>query len=73
MTYATVEAAHEYPGFRDRIEALCQAPIFQGPRSDRLREQLRPFDEYYQRRAAEESSRGPSEKPRPRFVGRGVV
>ncbi len=73
VTYATVEAAHEYPGFRERIEALCQAPIFQGPRSDRLREQLRPFDEYYQRRAAEESSRGPSEKPRPRFVGRGVV
>ena len=56
VTYATTEAAHEYPTFRNRIEALCQIPIFQGRRADRIREHLRPFDEYYEQRKAEENA-----------------
>jgi hypothetical protein len=56
VTYATTEAAHEYPTFRSRIETLCQIPIFQGRRADRIREQLRPFDEYYEQRTAEENT-----------------
>ena len=73
MTYATVEAAHEYPTFRERIEALCQVPVFRGPRADHIRERLRPFDEYYQRRAAQAGPRDPSEKPEPHFIRYGVA
>jgi hypothetical protein len=54
VTYATPEAIHEYPTFRRRIETLCQMPTFQGRRADRIRDQLRPFDEYYANRTAEE-------------------
>jgi hypothetical protein len=73
VTYATVEAAHEYPEFRERIEALCQVPIFRGSRADQIRKGLRPFDEYYQRRAAEADPRDPSQKPEPHFVRHGIV
>ena len=73
VTYATVEAAHEYPSFRERIDVLCQSSIFQGARADQIRQQLRPFDEYFQRRAAEENSRDPSEKPQPRYVRHAIA
>jgi hypothetical protein len=68
VTYATVEAAHEYPTFRERIEALSQVPVFRGSRADHIRDRLRPFDEYYQRRAAEERLHDPADLPQPRYV-----
>jgi hypothetical protein len=73
VTYATVEAAHEYPIFRARIEALIRSPVFRGPRADLIRDRLRPFDEYYQKRKAEEGLRDPSDLPEPHYVVVGVV
>jgi hypothetical protein len=73
VTYATVEAAHEYPIFRERIEALGRSPVFRGPRADQIRERLRPFDEYYQKRKAEEGLRDPSDMPKPHYVVNAVL
>jgi hypothetical protein len=73
VTYVTPEAAHAYPDFRKNIEELCAAPIFRGPRADRIRQQLRPFDEHFQRLAAETDPRDPSEKPQLRYIRYGIA
>jgi hypothetical protein len=73
VTYATVEAAHSYPFFHEQIELLYQTPTFRGPRADQLRERLRPFDEYFQKRAAEAGPLGLSEGPKPHYVVHGVA
>jgi hypothetical protein len=73
VNYTSVESAHAYPEFRQEIERICRSPIFQGPRADRVQERLRPFDEYYQRRAAEDDSRDPHEKSRPHYIRFGMA
>ena len=35
------------------IEDLCDSPIFQGPRADRIRALIHPFDNHYNNRSAE--------------------
>jgi hypothetical protein len=65
VMYTSVEAAHEYSSFRERIEALCHVPAFQGPRADQLRKQLKPFDAYYLGRSAEAD---PLAKSEPHYV-----
>jgi hypothetical protein len=47
VTYGTQIATQEYPTFRKMIDELCEAPIMQGERSARIRELIRPFDDYY--------------------------
>ena len=65
VTYATVESAQCYPEFRARMETLCEIPIFQGARAARLRDLLRPFDEYYEKWA-------PDGKSKPQFAWQGL-
>jgi hypothetical protein len=50
VTYDSPRATREYPIFRAMIEDLCNSRIFQGPRADRIREMIRPFDEHDARR-----------------------
>jgi hypothetical protein len=48
VNYGSPRATREYPIFRAMIEDLCSSPIFQGPRADRIRTLIRPFDEHYE-------------------------
>jgi hypothetical protein len=66
VTYATAEAAHEYPTFRRRMERLGETPTFQGRRAERIRELLQPFDEYYARRPAEAADK-------PQYTGMSIA
>jgi hypothetical protein len=53
ITYNSETATREYPIFRKQIEDLCESPTFAGPRADRIRELIQPFDEHYAGRAAD--------------------
>jgi hypothetical protein len=53
ITYNSETATREYPIFRQQIEELCASPTFAGPRADRIRELIQPFDEHYAGRAAD--------------------
>jgi hypothetical protein len=55
VTYRTKGTAAEYPTFRRLLDNLCEAPIFAGARADRIRESIRPFDEYFASQLAEAS------------------
>jgi hypothetical protein len=50
VSYDSDTAAREYPTFRAQVEEMCQAPIFQGPRADKIRELIAPFDHYFEKR-----------------------
>jgi hypothetical protein len=52
IRYDSPRAAHQYPGFRRQIDELLQAPVFAGERAARIRDYIRPFDEYFATRAA---------------------
>jgi hypothetical protein len=47
ITYSSQRAIREYPIFRAMIEDLCDSTIFRGPRADRIRGLIRPFDEHF--------------------------
>ena len=53
VTYGSPRATREYPIFRAMIEDLCNSPIFQGPRADRIRTLIHPFDKHYENQLAE--------------------
>ena len=67
VVYHTEAAAREYPTFRGMVEDLCDSPIFQGPRADRIREQIRPFDDHFSSRAV--STDGPATVARKHGLG----
>ena len=52
VTYGSPRATREYPTFRAMIEDLCNSPIFQGPRAERIRALIYPFDRHYEYRLA---------------------
>jgi hypothetical protein len=60
VVYHTEAASREYPTFRRMIDELCDAPIFRGPRADRIREQIRTFDDYFSDRAVATDSAAPA-------------
>ncbi len=47
VTYSSETAVRTYPVFRGEIDELCQAPIFEGARADRIRELIKPFDDHF--------------------------
>jgi hypothetical protein len=47
ITYNSEAATREYPIFRKQIDELCESLTFAGPRADRIRALLQPFDEHY--------------------------
>jgi hypothetical protein len=51
VRYNTDGAAEQYPTFRKQLEELCRAPIFEGERAERIRDLIRPFDDYFADRA----------------------
>jgi hypothetical protein len=53
VTYRTEGAVAEYRTFRRLLDDLCEAPIFEGARADRIRASVRPFDEYFASQSAE--------------------
>jgi hypothetical protein len=53
ITYNSETATREYPIFRRQIDELCASPTFAGPRANRIRELIQPFDEHYAGRDAE--------------------
>jgi hypothetical protein len=53
VTYNSETATREYPIFRKQLEELCESPTFAGPRAERVRELMQPFDEYYADRESE--------------------
>ena len=48
ITYNSELATREYPIFRAQMEELCLSPTFVGPRAERVRELIRPFDKHYE-------------------------
>jgi hypothetical protein len=52
VSYDSDAAIEQYPIFRTLLDQLCEAPIFQGPRADRIRELVRPFDAHFEPRVA---------------------
>ncbi len=59
VRYDTPGAAREYPNFRAQLEALCLAPIFEGPRAERVRQLVAPFDEHFADPALAQAASGP--------------
>lgn len=47
VIYSSPRATREYPVFRSMIEDLCNSPLFQGPRSERIRTLIEPFDRHF--------------------------
>jgi hypothetical protein len=52
VTYGSPRATREYPTFRAMIEDLCNSPIFQGLRAEKIRASIYPFDRHYESRLA---------------------
>jgi hypothetical protein len=52
VIYNSEVATLEYPTFRKMLDELCDSPVFRGPRADRIRQQVRPFDDHFRDRAA---------------------
>jgi hypothetical protein len=61
VTYHSEGAASEYPTFRRMLGELCEAPIFQGARADRIRERIRPFDAHFGTRTADAGAEAASD------------
>jgi hypothetical protein len=47
VTYGSKMAVHQYPNFRAQLDELCDSPLFQGERADRLRSMVQPWDEHF--------------------------
>lgn len=47
VSYNSAVAIEQYPIFRGLLDELSTAPIFAGPRAERLREMVRPFDAHF--------------------------
>jgi ABC transporter substrate binding protein len=52
VTYESPRAVLEYHNFRAMIDDLCRSPIFQGPRAEKVRSSVLPFDRHYKHRFA---------------------
>ena len=48
VSYNSAVAIEQYPIFRRLLDELCTAPIFAGPRADRIRRMIRPFDAHFE-------------------------
>jgi hypothetical protein len=71
INYYSELATREYPIFRKQIEELCESPSFLGPRAERVRELIRPFDEHYGHlRAMAEAGAGGDPPGTPEFKPR---
>jgi hypothetical protein len=75
VSYHSATAVEQYPIFRGLLDDLCASPIFAGPRAERLRELVRPFDAHFEPRVAEaleaagKASVGPRVKVRTHGLG----
>jgi hypothetical protein len=58
ISYDSAVAIEQYPIFRGLLGELCHAPIFEGPRADRLRELVQPFDRHFEPLVAAALARG---------------
>jgi hypothetical protein len=63
ITYNSETATREYPIFRKQIEELCDSPTFAGPRANRIRELIQPFDEHFASRDADVAALASAESP----------
>ena len=68
VTYDSRVAVQEFPIFREMVEDLCESPVMQGERADRLRELIRPFDDHFAVRQADPTL-GSLVAPRSRWAG----
>jgi hypothetical protein len=48
VSYNSTVAIEQYPIFRRLLDELCTAPIFAGPRAERIRRMIRPFDAHFE-------------------------
>jgi hypothetical protein len=64
--YNSAVAIEQYPIFRRLLDELCTAPIFAGPRADRIRELIQPFDGHFELLVA------PASLPRVKFRTHGM-
>jgi hypothetical protein len=48
-----------YPTFRRLLRELCESPVFQGERAERIDELVRPFDEHFKDRTPVETAGQP--------------
>jgi hypothetical protein len=66
VRYDSLRAGREFPGFRRQIDELFKAPVFAGERAARIRDYVRPFDNYFRTRAvATGAEEDIATKPRP--------
>jgi hypothetical protein len=63
VTYTSAVAVEQYPIFRGLLDDLCTAPIFAGPRAERIRELVRPFDAHFEPLVAEAMAGATNETP----------
>jgi hypothetical protein len=47
VRYDSEVAVEQFPVFRGMLDELCDSPVFQGSRGDRIRSLVRPFDEHF--------------------------
>jgi hypothetical protein len=73
VSYDSEVAIEQYPIFRGLLDDLCTAPIFAGPRADRIRQLIQPFDRHFEPRVARERAAGepPQRRVRVRTHGMG--
>jgi hypothetical protein len=48
VSYDSAVAIEQYPIFRGLLDQLCSAPIFAGPRAERIKKMVQPFDAHFE-------------------------
>ena len=72
VAYNSAVAIEQYPIFRGLLDELCTAPIFAGPRAERIRMMIQPFDAHFEPLvAAARTGESPGQRLKVRTHGMG--